>query len=372
MMATSSKIKIMISSRCKDRFPLSDTAARDLSEIRKQLKSEIESLRVFGRAIYEVWINELETEDAAKDAWEHCLDQAKECDIFIALFNGNAGWPGGVSTFGICFAEYMAAVNVAPGKVFTVNIFEQDRPDHPCADSDRAFQIYVTKHARFDARATTDAELIDAVKRTVAEATVRLAQRGVRDASRGTGYVGPALDWSRQNYGDRAESMKSAALSAMGEQTRRIGLHPFVVVRPLEGARLLFHVNAIPDTLSVPAAREIVGQPHLQDHLLLSELKSLQGGPIHLVACHKGATESQAVRMLGFPNATVVSAPFGIYVVDPVQSIQLVLIAQCRDETTTRHGVQRFFEWLYESEQAAELIRHAGKRKGVVKALAGS
>jgi hypothetical protein len=74
--------------------------------------------------------------------------------------------------------------------------------------------------------------------------------------------------------------------------------------------------------------------------------------------------------MLGFPDATVVSAPFGIYVVDPVQSIQLVLIAQCRDEASTQIGIQAFLEWLDESEQAAALVRHATKRKNVVAALA--
>ena len=87
MMATSSKIKIMISSRCNDRFPLSDTSARDLSEIRKQLKSEIENLWVFGRAIYEVWINELETEDAAKDAWA-----AKFSDHALMYFEVQKVW----------------------------------------------------------------------------------------------------------------------------------------------------------------------------------------------------------------------------------------------------------------------------------------
>jgi hypothetical protein len=74
--------------------------------------------------------------------------------------------------------------------------------------------------------------------------------------------------------------------------------------------------------------------------------------------------------MLGFPNATVVSGPFGIYVVDPVQSIQLVLISQCRDETNTRQGIQRFLEWLDESEQNTQLVTHAKKRKTVVAALA--
>jgi hypothetical protein len=122
--------------------------------------------------------------------------------------------------------------------------------------------------------------------------------------------------------------------------------------------------------MSVAAAREMVGQPHLSDHSLHGYLSKVQGGPVHIVACHKTITESQARAMLGFPDATVVSAPFGVYVVDPIQSIQLVLLAQCRDEATTRLGVQAFLEWLDESEQATVLVRHAAKRKSVVAALA--
>jgi hypothetical protein len=53
-MARSSKITIMISSRCKDRFPLSDPEARQLSAIREQLKEEIEAVKIFGTPIYEV------------------------------------------------------------------------------------------------------------------------------------------------------------------------------------------------------------------------------------------------------------------------------------------------------------------------------
>jgi hypothetical protein len=97
-------------------------------------------------------------------------------------------------------------------------------------------------------------------------------------------------------------------------------------------------------------------------------LKSL---PVHLIVCHKSVTEAQARTMLGFPGATVASAPFGIYDVDPVQSIRLVSVAQCRDETNTRLGIQRFLEWLDESEQAAALVRHAAKRKTVIGVLAG-
>lgn len=372
-MAVSSKIRIMISSRCRDRFPLSRTGAKELTQVREDLKRDIESIAIFGQTVYEVWINELAIEDASQQAWDHCMEQAKTCDIFISLFNGNAGWPDQHGTTGICHAEFMMAYNTAPGKVFVVNISEPGDTHFPKQSHDKHFQDYMRVLRRFDARAAEDEpQLFDAVKRTVRESTIKLVHRGVRDSSRGNNYVGPALDWSRQNYGERVVSMRTAALAGMAHGGTKIEDNSNLIQQSISGQPLLFVVNAIPDAMSVPAAREIVGQPHLLDHTLYSKLKKLKGGPIHLIACHKTVTESQAIRMLGFPNATLVSAPFGIYVVDPVQSIQIVLIAQCRDKTTTRHGVQRFLEWLDESEQAIELTRHAAKRKLVVKALAGS
>jgi hypothetical protein len=370
-MAISSKIKIMISSRCKDRFPLSQKTAKELSIIRSQIKKKIESIKIFNKTIYEAWINEDETEDSSQTAWTHCINQAKSCDIFISIFNGNAGWTDYHGTTGICHAEFMMAYNTAPGKVFIINISEPNDPNFPNQEHDKHFQNYLKILKRFDVRASADElNLISAVTRTVRDSTVKLVQRGVRDASRGNSYVGPALDWSRQSYIQRTASMKEAALAGMARGGTSIDDSSNLVQQTICGKRLLFVVNAIPDAMSVSAAREIVGQPHLQDHIIFDKLKKVDGGPVHIVVCHKTVTESQAIRMLGFPNATIVSAPFGIYVVCPVQSIQLVLIAQCRDETTTRHGVQRFLEWLDESEQASELKRHAAKRKVVVKALA--
>jgi hypothetical protein len=74
--------------------------------------------------------------------------------------------------------------------------------------------------------------------------------------------------------------------------------------------------------------------------------------------------------MLGFPDATVVPAPFGVYVIDPIQAIQLVLIANCSDEHATRLAVQRFMEWLPQSGQLSILVQTAKKRKEIVTLLA--
>lgn len=65
----------------------------------------------------------------------------------------------------------------------------------------------------------------------------------------------------------------------------------------------------------------------------------------------------------------MVSTGFGIYLVDPVQRFQLVLLANCRDRTTTRYGVQRLFDWLGRSSQDAALAAHAKARGRIVRAI---
>jgi hypothetical protein len=114
----------------------------------------------------------------------------------------------------------------------------------------------------------------------------------------------------------------------------------------------------------------MVGQPFLRDHEAFPVLSAQKAaGPVHLIACHKTATEAQAVRLLGFPDATVVAAPYGVYVADDVQKIQMILIANCRDETTTRHGVQRFFDWLEQTGEADRLAQRAQSRTNIIKAI---
>ena len=362
----------MISSRCNDPFPIAAKGSKRLSDFRAQLKAEIEAIRIFGQRVFEVWINEQAAEDGSQQAWDHCMEQARDCDVFIALFNGNAGWADKAGTIRICHAEFEKAYTSAPGKVFVINLHEPKAKGAPSGGIHVAFQEYIQRLRRFDARAVSgEAQLLEAVRRTVWQATVKMVQRGVRDASQGTSYVGPALDWSKLSYAERVARMQSAALAGLSQDGASAAIDGNRAQQKIDGKAILFVVSGVPDAMSVAAAREIVGQPHLSDHELYDNLKKSHGGPVHLIACHKSVTEAQARTMLGFPNATVVSPPFGIYVVDPVQSIQLVLLAQCRDETRTRLGVQRFLEWLDETEQVTALVRHAAKRKAVVGALAG-
>jgi len=57
-------------------------------------------------------------------------------------------------------------------------------------------------------------------------------------------------------------------------------------------------------------------------------------------------------------------------VADSVQKIQLVFLANCRDQTSTRHGVQQFMEWLDTSGESNRLMQRAASRRKIAQAVA--
>jgi hypothetical protein len=110
-MAKSSKLRIMISSRCLDYFPDGQVVTR-LSDIRRELKTEIEAIEVFGKKVFEVWINEeAPPQGGTWDSWDVCIEAVKGCDVLLAISNGNAGWANEAGAVGICHAELMTALS---------------------------------------------------------------------------------------------------------------------------------------------------------------------------------------------------------------------------------------------------------------------
>jgi hypothetical protein len=130
--------------------------------------------------------------------------------------------------------------------------------------------------------------------------------------------------------------------------------------------------DSVPAGMSVARAREMVGQPFLKDHQKVLLLQKKVIGPVHFIACQKSVTESQSMNLLGFPDAAIVSAPFGIYLADNVQKIQIVLIKECRDPTTTNLGLQRFMARLRQTGEETLLVQRAKARTKIVKAVAAA
>ena len=199
----------------------------------------------------------------------------------------------------------------------------------------------------------------------------RLVSRGSTVGSRKLDR-GEALQWNRLNLADRREQMRGAL-------ARKLGAVPLSTASPgyplfsmqLADAEVLVRLDAIPAAASEPAARELVGQPFLRDHLHADALAS-RGliGPIHVVACHRTITESQAAKMLGTPDSMIVASDFGVFVADHVQKIQIALLARCSDESSTAVSVRRFTEWLNQSGEGQGVIARARSRSRILVAVA--
>lgn len=361
----------MISSRCNDQFPQGFATSPTLTSLRKELKKEIEETEVFGDKPFEVWINDVAPPKGGTwDSWDVCIEAVKDCDILLVLSNGNAGWAKNKGDIGICHAELMTGLSQAPGKVSLISLgnIPVDATDQGARN--KRFQEYVALQSLFrGGEVKTVDELKARVNEALREALVTLAQRGVREASKGRFHSGQALDWNRMDFAGRQREMVRVLRAAVLERSNAKEDSGNLLIT-LNGSEILFATHGIPASLGIGAAKEMVGQPFLKDYTFGKALTEKRCGPVHLIACHKTATETQATRLLGFPDATVVSAPFGVYVADNLQKVQLAFIGNCRDEANTRHGVQRFFEWLEQTGEDALLTKRAASRARIVKAIA--
>jgi hypothetical protein len=231
---------------------------------------------------------------------------------------------------------------------------------------DKAFSEDIGRYRLFSVAAKTGADLQGAALQSVLDGLRDLALKGMRETRRGLAFFGAALEWSRLDFAGRRAAMRNVMAEALASNRYNPG--DTTVSTQIDGQEVLAVCDAIPAAFSVAQAREMVGQPFLRDHLLAARLKNV-GGPVHFIACHKGVSEAQAIRQLGYPDVTVVTPPFGVYVADEVQKIQMIFLKDCRDATTTRTRVDEAREWLERSQEAPELRRRAQERAVIVRAI---
>jgi hypothetical protein len=370
------RISVMISSRCDDTFVKNDRDSK-LSSVRKELKKQIEETILFGHQLFDVWINEDSPPlPGDKDSWEHCMKQARDCNIFICLYNGNAGWKCEEYGLGICHAELETAMNITPGKVRLIELpFKKEESEH--------FRRYIERLNLFQKKLLDgDKErlekasfeeaynsLFNAIVEALFDSVVALSHAGVREASKGRYHLGEALDWTRMSYGDRIKAMTDAGHTFM-EKQESLSLGDNMYDTKIGTNHVLVHMQAIPDALSISKARESVGQSFLNDHERLRDMKEKVFGPLHIILCYKTITENQVRSIIGYPDIEVVKAPFGIFAAEEIYKVQIAFIINCRDQTTTRHGLLRFIEWIKQSQESEWITKRAISRKKILKAIA--
>ena len=378
-MAKSEKIRVMISSRCKARISYNQKSVW-LTELREILQTQINSLVLWEgqNPLFECWINETSSgADINQTWWQESISRSQEADIVIVFYNGEAG--GGIKNgpLGICQAE-LDAVLTDSKKVRVIPLPLADMPkDKAQLVRDQAFRGFVQNLDIFAPPVETGEQLIERVKKELRDVVVALVQNAAITPDLSRSNIGPALEWHRMSYARRESEMREQLQRVLREiPGSKYGKKKFAADEwitmwlALGGKRILTALHAVPAGLSQPAAREIVGQPFLMDHRVHDQLADGDGGPVHLVACYKGVTESQALKMLGFPDATVVPGRFGLHVADSVQKIQIVLLKNCQSPSATTDAINTWLEWLKRSAEDVQLAERAVSRKRIINTIA--
>ena len=197
-----------------------------------------------------------------------------------------------------------------------------------------------------------------------------MALRGAFGAPAAKSYLGQALDWNRLNFVGRKARIEAELAHALGQRPKSRVLDRQTVVTSIGSRFIAVHCAGLPAPFGVAAALELVGQPFLKDHELVTLMHAGDAGPVHLIGCHGGVTESQARRQLGFPDAIVVTIPQGVWVADPIQNIQVLFLRSCVDPVSTRVRLQSALEWLDQSGEAQALAERAAKRARIARAVA--
>ncbi len=355
----------MISSRCNDEFPVNSGVS--LTETRRQLKEKVESVRLFDQQLFDVWINEDAPAPATQDSWDECMKWVDACDILLVLFNGNAGWTAGDGDLGICHGEWQRGRYSAPGKVYLIQLGSDQDLELHVRKPDKRFRDEVASSGTFTALAGSVDVLFEEARQTLLHAVTQLVVLGGQDTRGNRFHLGEALEWSKLDYRTRADRISDTLGSAI-VQNGGVNVGPRTFTREIEGTPVFWVVHAVPGAMSVGAAREMAGRPFLRDHEHISSM-ARAAGPVHLIGCNRTVTETQAATLLGFPDASIVAAPFGIYVADEVQKVQFVLLENCRDDSLTRLSFQRFVAWLDQTGEGAVLAGRAAARKRIAEAI---
>ena len=370
-------IKVMISSRVK--APLKGRQGVTIGKAAKEIAEQLGERSLFPDARFKqkpLFEFDLSLEDNARPADvsvdRHCREMVADCDIVLALYNGEAGSELQTGADGICFVEMRTAMDFAPEKLVVVQLPFRGRS----RAADRRFRQWFDSQEIW--RTPDEAGDVPAVVDAASHALRVAVARMVRKAGTirfGNFHVGAALEWTRMNYERRAEAMRDAvyrSLSPHGEELNLEGQDEMTLFTIGRGKKRVFTwIHAIPAAISEPHAREMVGQPYLNDHKLTKVMDGMPG-PLHVVACARGITEAQAVRILGFPDATIITAPFGVFVADEVQKIQMAFLAQCRDEPSTHDAVSQFVSWLDRVGERDSILARGRLRSQLVTILAKS
>jgi hypothetical protein len=369
------RLRVMLSGR-------GETKIGDLTlgEIRNRIGRRLTNGPWLGGPSFDVDVNT--SHDAPTESWwEESRRMARECHVFIGFYTGEAGTPDSRGTIGICAAEWLAARDSGPDKVMGLDL-RMARGEEEIDEAERRrnqqFANLVSGHRawlRMIPTKPTYEQIESATLELLSHAVTRLAGIGSRAERRAAFARGEALEWSRASFAERAQQMLVALAGAVGGITMdapdRVAVQGSLRRIDIARASLLAWLHAVPGAFGVAAARERIARPFARE-VDLEQVLRAHGliGPLHVIAVHRGVTESQLASFFGTPDIYVAAGRFGFYAADLTTLQQAIVLADCRDPLETDHQWARAADWLESVGEDKRLIEIANRRAAIVHLLA--
>lgn len=361
------KLKIFLSSRVNS-VSNSDKLDRQftLGELRGYLRNELEKEEFLGEQILDVVINETDFDSPiAKNAFDNCMSLMSASNIIIILYNGEAGWgiTDNDSTNGICHEEFLVAANEFSEMAFAVNLTQYFvlTDSDPNADRNRNFAIDISDSFGHMETPPSSILTLNGLFEFVLRQVKRYVLKAVESSFStqklivsGSSVFGETLDWSKLSYSERNEELKGKLEKA------------FANLPGFENVLKAYH--AIPDHMSVADARNRIGRPFVYEHRLIENIPE-KSGVVHIIGVYGNTTEIQAKTLVGYPDITVIKAPFGYYLWEKNVHIQIFFLKSCINPQTVKTRLSEVINWLTGSREKQRILRRAEARFSILEAV---
>ncbi len=362
--------KIFISSRNNDKVIIGGIEGDTLTDIRRYLKRELENIKFLGKDFFEIKINEDFGATASTDSYNKCLEEVKDSDFFIALYNGAAGWaPAGID-LGICLAEYDTAINISSEKVTMVDVrkfFTIVPKDKNEADRNSKFQKYLNDLNAFNnpLKVSVGKMNNDGFKEELLASFQNVIYKHILEriklSNRYYDFEGNnkiSLNWKKMKYDDRNDEI--------------VKILSNLISTNLDYKIFETKVYSIPDNMSVEDAKSYTGRPFLKDQDIIQITKAgtiKKKGPVHFIGVYGTASEIQVKNLIGFPDVSTIKDVFGIYVWEQNTHSQLVFLTECKTPEALKSKFLLFCNWSRSKGEYDNICKRAEARSHILKSI---
>ena len=360
------KLKVFISSRNNDEVIIGNNPGESLTDIRIWLKDELEKTQLFENDLLEIRINESFGADTSKDSYNQCLEEVKESDFLISLYNGVAGWaPAGID-FGICHAELSHALDISTQKTAIIDVrdfFDIKPADEAEELRNQKFREYIETQNRFtNPLKVSGDQTNENFKNSLLESIRNVIHKHLADRIKianiyynlsGNNRV--SLDWKKLKYADRNRLITDRLKTLISNSPNF--------------STFITQAYSVPDNMSVEDAKSYTGRPFLKDQDLIPPSETDLRGPIHFIGVYGNATEIQVKKLIGFPDISAIRDDFGLYVWEQNTHVQLVFLVGCKTPEAINSSYLLFNNWCESTGEIENIAKRAEARFHILRAI---